>query len=182
MSEHKRNGLWMKLWLLLTIFFVTPLFSSYAKAEAISEYVIKVKFIHNFIRFTRWPTESEELKICIYGKDPFGLEIDKLNGKIANQRKITITRTQLIEEAKACDLVFLNIQPPKRHLFERALTELREAAVLTVSDANKAADYGVMIELNITKDKVAFRVNHTAAKNSDLNISAKLLRLAREVI
>jgi len=182
MSEHKRNRLWLKHCLLFATLFIAPSLSSYANADAISEYVIKVKFIHNFIRFTQWPTESDELKICIYGKDPFGLEIDKLNGKITNQRKITITRTQLIEEVKSCDLVFLNIQPPKRHLFERALAELNEAAVLTVSDANKAADYGVMIELNITKDKIAFRVNHTAAKNSDLKISAKLLRLAREVI
>jgi hypothetical protein len=42
-------------------------------------------------------------------------------------------------------------------------------------------EFGVMIGLSINDDKVAFDVNHTMALASNLEISAKLLRLAREV-
>jgi len=166
---------------LVMLVFVTSM-PAKTNADTVSEYIVKVKFIHNFIRFTRWPDDSKEIKICIYGTDPFGLEIDKLAGKIINDRTITIIRTQIIEEVRSCHLVFLNIIPPKQHLFERALTKLNKTHVLTISDANDAVKYGVMIELNITDNKVAFKVNHTAAKSSDLKISAKLLRLAKEVI
>ncbi len=41
-------------------------------ANNISEYRIKAAFIYNFARFTQWPDDTDELKICIYGDDPFG--------------------------------------------------------------------------------------------------------------
>jgi hypothetical protein len=151
-------------------------------ADAVSEYKIKAAFIYNFARFTQWPDDTDELKVCIYGKDPFGANIDNLNGKQTNNKIIKIVRTKLIEEVKSCHIAFLNIIPPERHLFEKALKHIEGANVLTVTDATHAIDFGVMIRLIIDNDKIAFEVNHTAAKESELEISAKLLRLAKAVI
>jgi hypothetical protein len=153
--------------------------SSYA--DATPEYRIKAAFIYNFARFTQWPDDNDEIRICIYGKDPFGSEIDSLNGKVSNGRKITIERTQLIEDVRSCHIVYLNIIPPERHLYEQALKEINGSNVLTVSDASNVIDFGVMIGMNITNNKISFDVNHNATTATDLVISAKLLRLAREI-
>lgn len=152
-----------------------------AFAENISEYTIKAGFIYNFARFTQWPDDTGELKVCIYGRDPFGINIDKLNGKQSNGRTIKVVRTRLISEVRTCHIAFLNIIPPERHLFERALKKLDGSNVLTVSDADGVIDFGVMIGLRIDNDKVAFDINHTMAQASNIEISAKILRLAREV-
>ena len=153
-----------------------------ASADSVSEYSIKAAFIYNFARFTHWADESDTLKICIYGKDPFGSNIDKLNGKKINNRTISVVRTQLIDDVKSCQIAFLNIIPPERHLFRQALNKIQGANVLTVADAANVVDFGVMIGMRIDDNKVGFEVNHTAAKASDLEISAKLLMLAKEVI
>lgn len=167
------------LLLLLSILLVQAPVVSHA--DNISEYTIKAAFIYNFARFTQWPNTTEELKVCIYGKDPFGAQIDKLDGKKSNGRTIKIMRTLLIEQVKTCHIAFLNIIPPERHLFERALKKLNGASVLTVSDAPGVVDFGVIIGLRIDNNKVAFDVNHTVALASNLEISAKLLQLAGEV-
>ena len=167
-------------WLLLLTLLVSqvPVVSF---ADNASEYTIKAGFIYNFAKFTQWPDSADELKVCIYGKDPFGTNIDKLNGKQIKGRTIRIIRTQLIEEVKSCHIAFLNIIPPERHLFERALKEIRGNHVLTISDAANVIDFGVMIGLRINNDRVAFEVNNTIAQASNLEISAKLLRLASAV-
>lgn len=150
-------------------------------ADNVSEYTIKAAFIYNFARFTEWPDESDELKVCIYGEDPFGSSIDILNGKQSNGRTIKVIRTRSIDEVKSCHIAFLNIIPPVRRLFTRALHDIEGANVLTVSDAEGVIDFGVMIGLKLDNDKVAFDVNHTVAKASNIEISAKLLRLAKVV-
>lgn len=150
-------------------------------ANNINEYTIKAAFIYNFARFTEWPDESKELRVCIYGKDPFGASIDKLNGKQSNGRIIKVIRTRSIEEVKSCHIAFLNIIPPERRLYARALRDIEGANVLTISDAEGVVGFGVMIGLKIDNDKVAFDVNHTVAKASEIEISAKLLRLAKVV-
>jgi len=150
-------------------------------AGSIDEYTIKAAFIYNFARFTEWPDESKELRICIYGKDPFGSSIDKLNGKQSNGRTIKVIRTRSIEEVKSCHIAFLNIIPPERRLFARALNNIEGSNVLTIADAEGVIGFGVMIGLNIDNNKVAFDVNHTVAKTTDIEISAKLLRLAKVV-
>lgn len=151
-------------------------------ASDIPEYKIKASFIYNFARFTQWPDEESELRICLYGKDPFGSYADSLDGKIVGEKKIKIVRTQLIEEVKLCHIVFLNIIPPERHLFERALNKLKGTNVLTIADADNVVDFGVMIGLEIENNKIGFKVNGNTVQDSELKISSQLLTLAKDVI
>lgn len=155
---------------------------AHSLAGNVSEYKIKVAFIYNFARFTEWPDDTKELKICVYGKDPFDSYIDSLNGKMVDDKTITIVRTKQIEEVKSCHIAFLNIIPPERYLFERALNKIKGTKVLTIADAANVIKFGVMIGLVIEDDKVGFEVNHTMAKSEQLEISAQLLRLAKDVI
>ena len=151
-------------------------------ASNISEYKIKAAFIYNFARFTQWPDDTNVFKICIYGENPFGSYIDNLNGKKINHEVVKIIHTRLIEEVKSCRIAFLNIMPPKQRLFERALDKIKGSHVLTVADAANVTRFGVMIGLQIENDKVGFEINNTAAKASELKISAQLLTLAKQVL
>ena len=152
-----------------------------ANAKNISEYRIKAAFIYNFAKFTQWPDQDDELRICIYGDDPFGQSIDALTGKQNNRRTVKIIRTKLIEEIRSCHIAYLNIIPPERRLYLQALDKIDGTNVLTISDAKDVIEFGVMIGLMIHDEKIAFEINHTAAKASDINISAKLLRLAKRI-
>lgn len=176
--------MYKKLFKFVTLLLVTLVSQMPAVTQAgnVSEYKIKAAFIYNFARFTQWQDGTDELNLCIYGRDPFESHIDGLNGKKINNKTVNVIRTQSIEEVKTCHIVFLNIIPPERRLFERALKKINGANVLTISDAENVINFGVMIGLVIENDKVGFEVNYTAAKSSKLEISAQLLKLAKEVI
>ena len=53
--------------------------------------------------------------------------------------------------------------------------------IITVAQVNEFPIANVMFNLIVVDDKVAFQVNTVAAKNQQLDVSAKLIRLARDV-
>jgi len=169
------------------IVFMLALAPQVAYSETISEYAIKAAFIYNFARFTEWPvdrddTSGDTLKVCIYGKDPFKSIIDKIEGKKANNKTIKIVRTNSLKEVKACHIAFLNVIPPQKRLFERVLTKLKGAHVLTISDAADAVDFGVMIGLTVDdENKVKFDINLSSANDEKIKISSKIVNLAIKV-
>lgn len=169
------------LLLFVTMFSQLPMVVN-AGETIVSEYTIKAAFIYKLARFTEWNDNSNELNVCVYGDDPFGANIDRLSGKQSNGRTIKIIRTKLIEKVSTCHIAFLNILPPEQHMFEKVLFEIKGANVLTVADTENVINFGVMVGVIIDNDKVSFEVNHSQAKESDVEISAQLLRLAKKVI
>jgi len=151
-------------------------------ADNISEYKIKAGFIYNFARFTQWPDNDVDLKICIYGEDPFGHYIDTLNAKKVSFRTIKIIRTSIIENIKPCHVAFLNIKPTEEHQFKKVIDSIKDANVLTMSDTKNAIDNGVMVAFEIINNRVSFNINYTAAKQAGLKISSQLLMISKKVI
>lgn len=151
-------------------------------ADNVSEYKIKAAFIYNFARFTQWPDNDDELKICIYGNDPFGHYIDDLNSKKVGSRTIKIIRTHIIETIKPCHVVFLNIIPPEKNQFKKIIDRIKDTNALTMSDTKNSIDYGVMVGFEINNNRVSFDINYTAAKQAGLKISSQLLVISKKVI
>ena len=153
-----------------------------AYSDSVSEYKIKAGFIYNFARFTKWPDNDNELRICIYGKDPFGHHIDHLKSKVVSSRSITIFRTHIIENIKPCHVVFLNINPVDQLTFKKIINSLKGSNTLTISDTKNVINYGVMVGLDIKDDKVSFNINYTSILESELKINPQLIKLAKKVI
>jgi len=170
-----------KLLLSLALIF-SSLIPIESRSDSVSEYKIKTGFIYNFARFTQWPDKGNELKICIYGNDPFGHYIDQLNSKKAGSKTIKIIRTNIIDNIKSCQVVFLNITPHEEHKLETLLNEIKDSNILTMSDTQNAVDYGVMVGFEIRNNRVTFEINYTAVKSAGLKISSQLLKIAKKVI
>lgn len=152
-----------------------------ASADETSEYSLKAEFIYNFSKFTQWPDKSDQLKVCIYGRDPFGSKIDDLNDKLSNSRKIKVYRTWSLDKVKTCHIAFVNINHMNDRYYKNMVRRVNNANVLTIADDNNAVDSGVMIGLVMNNDKLSFDINDAVVSKSTLTISSKLLRLAREV-
>ena len=61
------------------------------------------------------------------------------------------------------------------------VTQANKDHLLTVSDTEGFGEAGVLINLFMEKGRVKFEVNTSSLKSSDLSISYKLLRMARQV-
>lgn len=156
------------------------LFGASARADELPEYRLKAAFIYNFIAYTEWPAETgSTLNLCIQGADPFGKEIDGLQGKVVAGRTIALARKVAGDSLKDCQVVFIasSVINSLPHLLEG----VRGQPVLTVADSPGAMRRGVMLNMNISQGKVTFDANLLAARGARLQLSSKLLRLATEV-
>jgi YfiR/HmsC-like len=151
-----------------------------ASAEEVPEYRVKAAFVYNFIAFVDWPADTgTTLTLCIHGADPFGKEIDLLQGKAVAGRSVAVSRRAAGESLKNCQLVFIAASAIDN--LPRLLDSLHGQTVLTLADSPGAMQRGVALNLNLSHGKVTFEANLQAARGAGLNISSKLLRLATEV-
>jgi hypothetical protein len=165
---------WVLGWLTLLSF------GPAAQADELPEYRLKAAFVYNFALFTEWPVEvGHTLNLCIYGQDPFGTDIDELNGKAAGARVIAVRRRAANEPLTGCQLVFIAASAMPG--LPRALDGLRGQPVLTMADSQGAGRLGVIINMAVVQNKIVFEANLRAARAARLDLSSKLLRLATEV-
>ena len=151
-----------------------------ARAAELPEYRLKAAFLYNFALFTDWPANAGgTLNLCIYGTDPFGDEINGLEGKMVGERNIALSRKAAGESLKSCQIVFVSTAAIGN--LPRVLAELRGLPVLTVADSAGATKQGVALNMAVVQNKITFEANLQAARAARLNLSSKLLRLATEV-
>lgn len=156
-------------------------FAPLVRAEEVPEYRVKAAFVYNFVAFVDWPADTgSTLNLCILGSDPFGKEIDVLQGKAAAGRTIMVSRRAAGESLKSCQLVFIAASVIDN--LPRLLDNVRGQPLLTLADSPGAMQRGVALNLNVHQGKVSFEANLQAARSAGLNISSKLLRLATEVL
>jgi hypothetical protein len=157
-----------------------------------AEYLIKAGFIYNFANLVQWPSSSfaqpdSPIVIVILGEDHFGTTLDRaLDGKKVNARSFVIKRAKSVSELqrtlgpqKECQILYVS-SSEMPHLNE-AIQMLKGVPVLTIGETPGFARNGGIINLVLEDNKVRFEVNVAAAKEADLNISSRLLALARIV-
>lgn len=154
---------------------------NYARADTVPEYTLKAAFIYNFATFTEWPgRNAETLDLCILGSNPFGDALKTIEGKlVGNARLVTRHVTVSDSTLRNCQIMFISTSEKDR--LPGILDLAREYSILSVADFQNAARQGVMIELAMEQKKITFEINLEAAKRARLNLSSKLLRLAKTV-
>lgn len=156
-----------------------------APAQTASEREVKAAMLYSFTKFVEWPAASfpdakSPLTLCVLGKDPFGALLDQAVGdRSVAGRTVQVLRSQRPAELRGCQLVF--ISSSERRRLEEVLPALPQTGVLTVSDMDGFTRTGGMVGFVLDDNKVRFEVNLDAAEHAKLKISARLLKLARDV-
>lgn len=152
-------------------------------------YQIKAGLIFNFVNFTRWPEdlladESTDFQLCILGEDPYS-EIfisnrqHKARGRQINARKIEFSSDK--ENFKACHILFIRLKEKKK--LERVIAALTAKPILTISEFEEEPRPDSMINFSINPDnRISFSIHRGKAKESGIDFSSKMLRLAEKVI
>ena len=154
-------------------------------AQEANEYEVKAAFLYNFARFVEWPDNvspdpNGPLVIAILGRDPFGGEIDRaIEGKTVNGRRLVIKRFSSLETYEQCHILF--VSSSERGNLPRILAAVRTSSVLTVSETDRFAQIGGIINFITIENRIRFEINQAAAERVGLKISYKLLSLGRVV-
>src|SRR6266571_3764625 len=137
-----------------------------------SKYETKAGYLLNFAEFIEWPagafsTAKSPIILGVVGKDPFGAELDKLQGKTVNGRTLEIKRfkgalefrgeetpgrrqddlpakqAKKLAEMKSCHILF--ITSSEKNFLPQTLKPFRGARVLTVGETDSFAREGGII-------------------------------------
>jgi len=168
-----------------TIFLFTLFLAwqTFAQELVVSEYQVKGAMLYKFGQFTEWPPgsfvqPSQPISICVYGKDPFGSELDKaLKNRSIHDRPIAIKRVIEVTELLTCSILFIGSQDQK--VLKRVLDKVKNRPVLTVGEAESFTKLGGVIRIFHKDHSIHFEVNINAMKRSGLTISSKVLTLAK---
>lgn len=168
---------------LFALLFMWALVSADADGDA--EY--KSKFIINLVDYVDWPAggdadESGSIAIAVIGDSPLLPKLKAMaETKTKDGKKIVIKEKVLNESTYDCQILFLASKETSD--LAQVLKKVNGNPVLTVSDCDYFANYGVMInfynEENDGKSKVKFEVNKATVSMAGLKISSKLLKLAK---
>jgi hypothetical protein len=161
------------------------IFFSSAQKPVATEYRVKAVFLFNFTQFVSWAPSSfisaqAPFVIGILGENPFDSYLeDVVSGENVNGHPLVVHHYKNIEEIKTCHILFINkagINNP-----EDIPASIKGKNILTVSDAAGFLKQASVIRF-ITKDnKIRIQINLEAAKEAELTISSKLLRIAEIV-
>jgi hypothetical protein len=166
--------------------------STHAQDGDSAEYIIKAGFIYNFANLVQWPSISfseanSPIVIAILGEDRFGTTLDRmLQGKKSDGHPFVIKRFRSVSELvksvanpRECQILYVGSSALPQS--SEAIRVVKGLPILTIGEIPGFATSGGIINLVLEDNRIRFEVNVQAAKDADLNISSRLLALARIV-
>jgi hypothetical protein len=160
---------------------------------------IEAGFVLNFLRFTDWPPRTHELpsapiQVTVVGDSALTANLTQLvrGERIgAQERRVEVRPARearpgveaearaLVAQLQESHLVFIGRDDG--HRVEWILDTVRSRPVLTVSDVPDFAAMGGMLGLVVRGGRLVFEANPAAVTAAGVNVSSKVLRLARIV-
>jgi len=171
--------------LLFSALGLAVLMRSVDATEAPTESQVEAVFVFNFSHFVEWPSQTfasptQPFVIGILGSDPFGARLDEaVRGELIDGHPLVVRRFRNLAEIDSCQILFIDRSETAR--IGQILTALHGRSTLTVSQADGAAEHGVMIQFTTENSRIRLRINVDSAHAAGLTISSKLLRPAEIV-
>ncbi len=166
----------------IIIVLVTILNPLAAQPDSVDEYAAKAVLAFNFARYTDWPKSAiaaspDSLRVCVVGDDTLVRSFQGISGRRIGERSIQVTALRGRDRPSKCDLIFINSRD--RSVIAHLFSDIRDLPILTIGEIPDFADYGGIINLYRSDNKIRFEVSLAAAERANLTISSRLLRLAR---
>jgi hypothetical protein len=155
--------------------------SAFAQGSIAPEYHLKTAYLFHFLEFTTWPRqvldEAKAVVICIDDHNPWRETLLSLEKRSVHEKPIRIA---LLSEAaqSPCHVVVIRSDDVG---LQKNFSLSSQALSLIVSDDPAVGLDRAMISLRVEDNRIVFSINNGKARAAELQISSKLLRLARTV-
>lgn len=148
-------------------------------AATVDERDIKAALIYNFAVYTSWPESTQHFfNICLVESDQESVNEGMLKSKTLNGKVVHVKHLRDIDDVKTCQILFMEEVSGKED--KRLLQLIKKHAVLFVHNGHQYIDTS-MIRIELVDKRYHFSINYQVAKDANLTLSSKLLRLATRV-
>lgn len=151
--------------------------------NTIDEAALKSAWLAHFSKFIEWPAStdtSQYFVIKVIGNNTFEGYLDKLYAeRLIKNKQVKIAYIDSISQIGFCHILF--ISKNKKKELKAILSAIGNQPILTIGDTDGFAQAGVMINFYTENNRVGFEVNISTSKRIDLDVSFRLLELAKIV-
>ena len=171
-------------WLVLIAIAVCTGVKAGAQSPAITEANVKAVFLFNFAKYVTWPAQGMTerspagIRICVTANDTFFTLLKAaVEGEDVDGKPLEPVALDGLDAARTCQILYVGDTSSADG--KAWLTAVRDSQVLTVGDG--ALNDDTVIAFIKDDNRIRFDINRAAAGRHGLNVSSKLLRLARRV-
>jgi len=151
----------------------------------VSERSVMATYIYRFITYAEWPASvfpnaDAPIVIGVVNADDIAAELEQVvRGRTAQNRRLQVRRIGPSEAVTDAHVLFVGRDVAPKYF--QAAKSLAERPVLTITDSERGADQGSMINFVQADGRVRFEVNVAVAEKSGIRLSSKLLTVAMRV-
>jgi len=162
--------------LLLVLSVITP-----AQSEDNSPSAVKVAYIYNIAKFTRWPESTwkganDPFILCSYGEDNVSKELKILENKKIDEHPITVVNVKKNQDFQYCHALYISTDD--RRVYRYLLSQIDQQTVLTITDESPFFDTGGFVNLIRENKRLRFQISNQQLSKTTLILSSKLLKLS----
>ncbi|MGR9045873.1 MAG: YfiR family protein [Gammaproteobacteria bacterium] len=155
-----------------------------AYAQSLEEHAVLAALTFNIVRLTSWPESSPayangELQLCLVGDNVVQQSFLSIDRKNFGKKTLNVINMSRLRNLKQCQVLY--ISELKQNLLQQVFIELNNEPILTIGESHQFAATGGMVGLENVNGKINILVNLAAVRQSGLNISSRLLKLAHIV-
>jgi hypothetical protein len=152
--------------------------------HAIEERELKAAIVFNLLIFVEWPAEAgapvrDSLVLCVAPASVLNAPLKALHGRAVRSQRLDVREMAPGSSWASCQAVYVDASGPAR-----AATAPKSAGwadTLVICDDLPEPPLWAAIVLRRMGSRIGFDVNLEAVRQTRLQLSSKLLRLAREV-
>lgn len=174
---HKQGRKCLLLLLGLGFLLNTP---SPTLAQSMEEQTVLAALALNIVRFTTWPAEArikDIIDFCVVGDNAVQESFASIDQKAVGNKTLKVINLSRLRDFEQCNVLY--VSELKQAILLQVFAEIKKQPLLTIGEGYDFAVQGGMVGLENVNDKITLHVNLSVVRESNLNISARLLKLAK---
>lgn len=148
------------------------------------EHEVKAVYVFNFGTYATWPSNtfanpSVPFVIGVVGNDLVASALERIAGeKRVHGRRIEVRRSRAADDFKGFQIVFVGKGQDAKAILRR----IGGSSVLTVGEESGFTENGGMFSFLVINENVKFDANPPAISSANLEVTSRVLRLARRIV
>ncbi len=148
--------------------------------QALEEQTVLAALALNIVRFTTWSAEAgikETINFCVVGDNVVQQAFASIDTKAVGNQTLKIINLSRLTNFEQCQVLY--VSEIKQNVLLQVFDAIKKRPLLTIGEGSEFAVQGGMVGLENMDGKIMLYVNLPVAHEANLNISARLLKLAK---
>jgi hypothetical protein len=160
---------------------IVMLLPAVAAGQDVTEPALKAAYIYNFAKFTEWSADipaADPLVMCVLGDTAVSEALQRaVVGRVVVGHRIVTMTVVAAAPKRACHVLY--VAGVTASQAGEMVADLQDSPVLTISDIDGFTKVGGIAQLFFEHGQLRFRINLASTKRARIQISSRLLIMAR---